>query len=95
MRVRIRFGAGQTIARGKRKNRGLALGLGALLTPVAVMALALSLWRLAADMKWAGEFGISSGLFSHWQVWLAFGVVLQLFAWKLTRYGRGGDQAPS
>ena len=95
MRVRICFGAGQAVARRKGKNRGLALGLGALLTPVAVMALALGIWRLAADMKWAGAFGISSGLFSHWQVWLACGIVLQRFAWRLTRYGRGGDQAPS
>ena len=96
MVVRIRFGAGQTIAKRKGKNRGLALGFGALLTPVAVMALALGIWRLAADMKWAGAFGISSGLFSHWQVWFACGVLLQRFGWMLTRYGRGGgDRAPS
>ena len=95
MVVKIRFGSSRPVRKRQGKNRGFALGLGALLTPVAVMALALGIWRLAADMKWAGEFGISTGLFSHWQVWLAGGVLLQRFAWMLTRYGRGGDQAPS
>src|SRR4051794_41844318 len=70
MLVRIRFGTGRPVQRGKGKNRRLALALGALLTPAAVMASVLGLWRLAADMKWTGEFGISSGLFSHWQGWL-------------------------
>jgi hypothetical protein len=95
MVVRIRFGMGRPVQRGKAKNRKLALAMGALLTPAAVMASALGLWRLAADMKWTGEFGISSGLFSHWQVWLACAGVLHRGAWVLTRYGRDHDGARS
>jgi hypothetical protein len=95
MLVRIRFGRGRPVHRGKGKNRKLALALGALLTPGAVMALVLGLWRLAADMKWTAEFGISSGLFSHWQVWLACAAVLQRGAWALNRYGRNHDGARS
>ncbi|MBI1787234.1 MAG: hypothetical protein HYR60_06740, partial [Acidobacteria bacterium] len=49
----------------------------------------LGFWRLAADLSWTGEFGISSGLFSHWQVWLTAAGLLQWGSWALTRYGRG------
>jgi len=89
MVVRIRLGRGPTIRAAKGKNRRLAAGLGALLTPAAVMASALGLWRLAADMRWTGEFGITSGIFSHWQVWLSTAAILQWCAWILNRYGSG------
>ena len=89
MVVRIRFGRGPTVTRRKGKNRRVALGVGALLTPAAVMASVLGIWRLAADLKWAGEFGISSGIFSHWQVWLTTAGLLQWGSWALSRYGRG------
>jgi hypothetical protein len=46
-------------------------------------------------MQWTGEFGIATGLFSHWQVWLGFGALLQYIAWALNRYGREPDQARS
>jgi hypothetical protein len=95
MVVRFRFERGRQVQRRKGKNRRLALALSALLTPAAVMASALGLWRLAADMKWTGEFGIASGLFSHWQVWLVFAALLQYIAWALNRYGRDHDQARS
>ena len=54
--------------------------LPALLTPAAVIALVLGLWRVTADLGWTGEFLISGGLFSHWQVWIALAVALQLAA---------------
>ncbi len=95
MIVRIRFGRGRKIQRGARKNRRLALALSALLTPAAVMASVLGLWRLAADMRWTGEFGISTGLFSHWQVWLVCAGALEIGAWRLNRYARNHDGARS
>ncbi len=95
MGVRIRFGRGRQVQQRSGKNRRLALALSSLLTPAAVMASVLGVWRLAADMKWTGEFGIASGLFSHWQVWLAFAALLQFIAWALNRYGREPDQARS
>src|SRR5207248_7850597 len=95
MVLRIRFGRGRQIQRRTGKNRRLALALSALLTPAAVMASALGVWRLAADMKWTGEFGIASGIFSHWQVWLASAAVLQRGAWMLNRYGRDHERARS
>ena len=52
------------------------------------MAAVLALWRLGTDMNWTGEFAISSGPFSRWQVWVVVSVVLQLMAMKLNRWGR-------
>jgi hypothetical protein len=93
--LRIRFGSGRQVHRGRRKNQKLALALGSLLTPFAVMASVLGVWRLAADRKLTGEFAISSGFFSHWQVWFACAAALQWIAWSLNRYGRDHDRARS
>lgn len=60
------------------------------MTPVAFMAWALAGWRLAADLKWTGEFAIRSGLFSHWQVWVALAIMVQFLAFLLHRYARSG-----
>src|ERR1700674_3956049 len=87
MIVRIRLSNGPRVRRNHRKNQHLALGLAALLTPVAVMAIVLALWRLSADLRAAGEFPISVGLFSHWQVWLTGAAILQFLAISLNRYG--------
>lgn len=54
--------------------------LPALLTPAAVLALVLGLWRVSADLGWTEEFLIANGFFSHWQVWLALAACLQVAA---------------
>jgi hypothetical protein len=54
--------------------------LPALLTPAAVVALVLGLWRVSADLGWTEEFLISKGFFSHWQVWIALAIGLQAAA---------------
>jgi TRAP-type C4-dicarboxylate transport system permease small subunit len=95
MVIRIRFGKGPKIGRTRRKGRRAALTLAALLTPAAVMALALGCWRIAADLNWTSSFAISSGLFSHWQVWLGAAAILQLCARFLNRYARERDPAES
>ena len=79
---------------GKRlaRNRELASLTAALLTPAAAMSLVLGVWRLGADLNWTGEFVISSGLFSHWQVWIAMAGLLQTCASILNRYARGGGR---
>ncbi len=51
------------------------------------MAIVLALWRLGADLRTTGEFPISAGLFSHWQVWLTGAALLQFLAMILNRYG--------
>jgi len=93
MIVRIRFGPSPHVMRKPHKNRGVALAAASLLAPVAAMALVLGIWGLAADLKIAGDFAISNGLFSHWQVWIASAVVLAFVARLLNRYGRGDNTA--
>ena len=58
--------------------------LAALLMPASVVALALGLWRLAADLEWTETFPISNGLFSHWLVWIAIAGALAFSASSLT-----------
>jgi len=62
--------------------------LSALLSPASVIALILAFWRLGADLNWTGEFAISRGLFSHWQVWMALAVGLQSWAAHLSKKQR-------
>jgi hypothetical protein len=57
--------------------------LPALLSPAAVVALVLGLWRVSADLGWTEEFLIANGFFSHWQVWIALAIVLQVAAASL------------
>lgn len=87
MRVRIRPGTGATRKPTNRKNTRVALAFAALLRPASLMAFALGIWRVGADMSMAGEFPISEGAFSHWQVWIAVGFASELCAFLLNRYG--------
>jgi len=95
MKVRIRFARGPRVGRKRRKNRRLALAVGALLSPATVIASILAFWRIAADLNWTNRFAISSGLFSHWQVWVGAAALLHLCSRALNRYGKGGDAAAS
>jgi hypothetical protein len=89
MVLRIKLQRGRPIQRKRGKNRHIALALGALLTPIALMAYVLGFWRLASDMGLAGPFGIT-GVFSHWQIWIGLAAALHITAVSLNRYGRGG-----
>lgn len=54
-----------------------------LLTPASMLALVFALWRISADLGWTGEFVISGGFFSHWQVWMALAIGLKFAASSL------------
>ena len=95
MVVRIRFAKGIKLGQKRQKNRRMALVLAALLPPTAMAAAVLALWRVAADLNLTNSFAISSGIFSHWQVWLLAAVALQMCARALNRYGKSGDAAAS
>ena len=89
MTVRIKLQTGRPVQRKVGKNRQVASAIGTLLVPVALMAYVLGFWRLASDLGMAGEFAIS-GLFSHWQIWVAIAAALHIASSSLNRYGRGG-----
>ena len=95
MVVRIRFKSGPKLGQKRHNKRRMAVAASALLTPVALLALLLAVWRIAADLNWASSFAIPSGLFSHWQVWMGGAVLLQLCARMLNRYGKGEDATAS
>jgi hypothetical protein len=94
MVVRLRFRHGPKIRRKPRKNGHVALALSSLLTPAALIALTLAFWRLGTDLRVAAQFVIRDGLFSHWQVWMAIALVVQIVAVVLNRYGRGQALLP-
>lgn len=94
MQLRIRLRQGPQLKQKRSPNRQAALALSALLTPAALMAFVLASWRIGADLRWTDPFAISDGIFSHWQVWIAVGITLQLCAVALNRYGRGDGASP-
>ncbi|HBY62617.1 MAG TPA: hypothetical protein DEH78_22580, partial [Solibacterales bacterium] len=59
----------------------------ALLTPAALAAFVLAIWRLGADLGYLGTFAFQDGLLSRWQVWVAIALLVQLTVIYLTRYG--------
>ena len=52
----------------------------ALVTPSALVASVMGLWRLTADLGWTESFPISAGFFSHWIVWIALAIGLKFGA---------------
>ncbi len=95
MVIRLRFSRGPKVAKQRDSNRQVALAMASLLTPAALMALALALWRLGTDLKIAGPFAITTGFFSHWQVWIGTSAALFISAAYLNRYGHSRDAQES
>ena len=60
--------------------------LAALLAPASLIVFTISLWSVATDLHWTSDFFVSTGLFSHWQVWMILAATLLLSARLLNRY---------
>jgi len=88
MIVRIRFGRGRLITDRRGKNIRAARLLVSLLTLVSVSCGIFGLWRLGQDLGFAGDFVFTSGLLSHWQVWVAATAATQYGRWRLSRYSK-------
>jgi hypothetical protein len=95
MIVRIRVGKGAKVGVGQRRNQRLAFVAAALLSPAALVGLAVAVWSLTADMNITRRFAISTGFFSHWQSWLAMAVAVQLCARMLNKYSRASRRKTS
>ncbi len=70
-----------------------ALSVMAVFLPAfAFMEAVLGVWRLCADLGWAGAFFVNAGILSHWQVWLALALFTELSALYLNRLVATGLQ---
>ncbi len=81
-KLQLRF-AGTLAATARTLGQQLPSVLIALLTPAALVALAMGLWRVSADLDWAGAFPITGGFFSHWQVWIGLSIALKILSSSL------------
>jgi hypothetical protein len=90
MKVRLQLRRASQGSAQLENQRKIAHTAAVLMTPAALAAYALGLWRIAADLNWTGEFAITRGIFSHWQVWIAVGILIQATGVTLARYARGG-----
>jgi hypothetical protein len=86
MQLRIKINYATPLRKAYSFNRQVVRGTAALLGPASVMAFVLGGWRLGADLNLTGQFAISNGIFSHWQVWLALGAAMQAASSFLSRY---------
>jgi hypothetical protein len=91
MVVRIRV----QVSRPGVFSRNAALLLSTLMTPLALAAWVLGVWRLAADAGWMSQFAIGDGPFSRWQVWMAVGIGLQFASFVFNRVAGGDDDSAS
>jgi hypothetical protein len=64
---------------------GLVAGVASGLTLVAVACFSLGAWKIFSELGWIAGFFLRSGTLSHWQVWVAFGVIAQLVSFRLNR----------
>jgi hypothetical protein len=97
MIVRIRFGRGRLVTNRKGKNGQAARVLASLLSLVAISFAIFGFWRLGQDLDILGDFVFSTGLLSHWQVWIAAAAATQYAVWWLMRYsklGAAGNSEP-
>ena len=69
--------------------------LASLMAPVTVVAYVMAFWRFAADMNWTGEFFVSSGLLSKWQVWLAVAAAMHAASHNVNRPSKPKNSALS
>ena len=74
--------------RGPLRIQQLSSAVALLLAPTALVAFLMAAWILAAQLQWMGDFFLTSGVFSHWQVWLSVAAVLLFLSRLLDRYGR-------
>ena len=88
MVVKMRFSPGPVVSRRSGKNSRLATLAANVLALVSIICGSLALWRIGADLDWAGDFVFSRGLLSHWQVWMGAALAVQYLGWRLNRYSQ-------
>ncbi len=92
MVIRIRLRTRQSFADVRLQT---ALALAALFAPSALVALTMCFWSFAAELQLVGEFYVTRGTFSHWQVWFFTAGILLAGARLLTSYGKANVELAS
>jgi hypothetical protein len=78
------------VAREHRRLRRFLIGLVRSLIWTAGISVAMAVWAIAAEMGFVLQFGIRTGVLSHWQVWFASGAFMLGSASMLARLVRPG-----
>jgi hypothetical protein len=73
----------------------VALALAALFAPCALLAFTICFWSFAAELGLVGEFYVTTGIFSHWQIWFFTAVVFLAGARLLSSYGSSNVESAS
>jgi hypothetical protein len=90
MIARIEDGLQLTLRHHATNLLQVAKAIGFLLSQTALVAFVFAAWRLGSDLNWTGEFFVSSGLLSHWQVWLAIAIMARIGVTYLNRLDQVG-----
>lgn len=77
--------------RTRRSAQQVCALLAFVFTQAAFAGYVLAGWRLLADLDLLGQFFVSSGLLSRWQVWVALGVLMQMTGSMLQRLANEGN----
>jgi hypothetical protein len=66
------------------------LALSAVFAPASLAAFTAGCWQIAAELRWIPAL-FTTGISSHWQVWLAASALLLLAVTVLDRFAQSGD----
>ena len=62
-----------------------------MLAPASLAAFTAGCWQIAAELRWSPAL-FTTGISSHWQVWLAASAMLLLAVTTLDRVAQYGDE---
>ena len=94
MVVRVKCQYASALEKFRHAHRQATLTAALVLNTLGVGAYVLGVWRLLSDLRLTGEFAISRGLFSHCQVCLSLGVILNAAGVSLNRYAHTDEEHP-
>ena len=72
-----------------------ALVLAAVFAPLALVAFTMCFWSFAAELRLVGGFYVTSGIFSHWQIWFFAALILLVSTKLLATYGTANIEIAS
>lgn len=89
MVIRIRLQGAKAVDLSQQ----LALAVGSLLAPLALLAFTVAFWAFAAEAQWTSTFLFQGTALSHWQVWISVAALLMVFGHLLEKLGAARTDA--